>query len=283
MIRKFGTMALGLVAFLALGGTTRAAVIYGIGDRGQIVQVDLASLTETTLYTPAPTVGNGNALAIDSAGKNLYYRLPANGSLYRYDLTSPLSPPVALSFPSSVATISNASWYDGSYWAVRDGSNDIYRVNFGGGGNITTVDTLNNFNSPLTGGFSFGDIAITTAGRLYGTTSNNRFFRVDIAGGSASNYTLIDSNVGDTLQIALDPTQSFLYAHSHNSGKWWTMDLTNGDLTPIMKGGTQFTTTKLRDIASAAVPEPASIAMASFGGLFGLGLMARRRLAARRV
>lgn len=274
MIRRhFLAGAFGLATLMAAQSTDAATIAYGYADTDQIVRVDLDAMSESTIKnTGLPPTGNG--VAINDAGSRLFYRAPIDGNLYALDLGSLVQTQlVGAALPGMT---SSASFYDDAYWYVADNTDSLYRVDILGNA-ITGVTHYPDFDGAPGGSYAFGDIAITSMGLLYGATTAGLFYSVDVSGGSPTGYTVI-GNLGQTLQITMNGDGSGLLAHSFNSGLWWDLSF-SGTLTAIeVSPGVQFQTTPLRDIASVAVvPEPASMAMATVGGLLLAAAGLRRR------
>ena len=132
---------------------------------------------------------------------------------------------------------------------------------------------------------SFGDIAIDqNTGTLYANTSRGRFYSVDLSNPSLS-FAELRSSPGNNrtvgLQLSFDHLSNTLYGTNYNTGDWYTIDTSNGDLTQVVgfntlvAGGRGF-----RDLGGAAlnpVPEPSTIGLAAVGLIGGLGYTGIRR------
>lgn len=262
-------VAAAVVAGLGLSGAgASAGVVYGISDTGQILSVDLATHVESELLAGLGSDANG--LAFDTVGGRLLFRTPSTGELRAFNVnTNSLSTINILELAGTNA--SSAAFYDGAYWFVNQATDDLIKVDLTS--STPVVSTFLNFDGNVHSSFSFGDIVIDNNGILYGS-SNRGFFSVDISGASPTSFNLINTST-EQLQLAFRG-DGVLLGQKHggsNAGQWYTINLTSGIASEI-EG---FKTTQFRDLTSAAVPEPTSIAMLGLGGMSILGL-ARRRL-----
>ncbi|WP_165247508.1 DUF6923 family protein [Paludisphaera soli] len=261
-----------------MGGAASADVVYGIDNANNLIRVDLATQTSSVLFD-TPLSGASNGVALDATGNHLVFRNNEGGTLRSYDIAggslSTVANPSNLALPG---LSSDASFYDGAYWYVRNNSDALYRVDIDFSGAtpaITGVTTFANFDGGSATSFGFGDIAIAADGTLYGSSTQG-LFAVSLSGGSPTGYTVLNAQA-PLLQIALVANGTALVGHSFNTGEWYDISLT-GSVSKI----DGFRTVGLRDIASiGAVPEPASVAMMGLGGLAVLALARRKaRLAA---
>ena len=282
---RMTAMAGAAALVLCVANAASAGLVLGISNANDIIAVDTTARTEATVFRTGLT-GNSNGVAFDDANGRLLYRNGEAGSLYVWDRLSNIQTKLTgVGLPGSS---SNAAFHDDAYWYVEQNTDDLVRValDFSSPGSPMVASTTKfaNFDGPSQSSFSFGDIAISGSGILYGS-SNRGFFSLDIGGGTPSGFTNYGlsgiSPFGESvLQIGLNETQTGLYAHSFNTGRWY--DLTfNGVLTPILDGASPFTTTKLRDISSApsiaAVPEPSTLVLAALGLPMALVIARRNR------
>ena len=144
--------------------------------------------------------------------------------------------------------------------------------------------------------FEFGDIAIDSAGKLYGANASGAFFSLDLnqcpGAGCEAQYLIPSSasTVNPSLQIAFDENFQTLYGHTFSSnsngsitaaGGWGRVDTATGVYTPF-EGDEFFTSTPLRDIAGASNREvfvPGPLPVLGAGAAFGWTRRLRRRLA----
>ncbi|MEO8125621.1 MAG: hypothetical protein ABI822_00940 [Bryobacteraceae bacterium] len=244
--------------------------VYGLSDDNKIHQIDLTSYLDSIVFDTGLS-GSTNGAAWDSAAGKLYYRTPENDSTSAAPLyswapgTNTQSMLGGQSLPGFTA---NAAMYNGAYWYVESNTHTLVKASLvaldathSGVANVTTFD---NFDGSNLTSFSFGDITISQAGILYGS-SNHGLFSLNIAGAAPSQFQVINPGFG-VRQISLDPSGTFLYDHDYATGKWYRSDL-NGIETPVYSApGVQFATTGLRDIGDVlstppiiqAVPEPSA-------------------------
>ncbi|MEP6538458.1 MAG: hypothetical protein ABJF23_24170 [Bryobacteraceae bacterium] len=265
---------------------TAGQYLYGVAADSTIHRIDLTSYLDTIVFDTGLS-GITNGVAWDSASGKLYYRTPE-------DYTAPVAPLYTWEQATGIQSVlggqplpgftSNAAMYNGAYWYVESNSHTLVKATIVafdathyGVANVTTFD---NFDGSNLTSFSFGDIAISKSGILYGS-SNNGLFSLNIAGATPNQFQVINPNFG-VRQISLDPTGTFLYGHDYASGKWYISDL-NGIETPMYKSpGVQFITAGLRDIGEVistlptieAVPEPSAWQLL----LAGAGCLAIPRL-----
>jgi hypothetical protein len=152
--------------------------------------------------------------------------------------------------------------------------------------------------SPPANSFSFGDIAISESGTLYGTTVYGGFFKIDLTScgvatpGSCNNADITLTNADNTnpsLQIFYDNYngeslwgQRHVLPNTTDSGSWGTFDPTTGIYTNRSINPTGVA--QLRDIAGASqrsnAPVPGPLPLLGAGAAFGWTRRLRRRLKA---
>ena len=258
-----------ILAFLSASpSATAGSYVYGISDDNKIHQVDLTSYIDTVVFDTG-LAGLTNGVAWDSTSGKLYYRNPEDGSLYFWtQATNSQGYVIGEKLPGFNA---NASFYKGDYWYVEDGTDTLVRATLGfltpSYSVVGNTYTFADFDGTALTAFSFGDIDIDKSGILYGS-SNYGFFSVNISGPQPTQFQILSSTFG-VRQIALDPTQTFLYGQDHATGKWYSATL-NGTESALFKSPhVQFSSTPLRDIGAAittptipvipsSVPEPAA-------------------------
>lgn len=286
-----------VVSLLALAGVASAShaapFLFGVADGGNLYSIDIAAKQSSLLYTETATAtfAQPNALAFDASSNNLYYRAAQSGDLYSYSLATGVRSSSILSAVTLGGVTSNAAFYSGSYWAIRDNSSTLVRVS-----NLGTTPTVTTFSlgTGAPGSLSFGDIAITTGGVLYGHTSNSIFFSANIStlasatSGSATDYRSDNTGNLSSVQIAFDPTDTVLYGHNFAAtganDRWYTVNNTSatttfGDATAITGWNDALA---YRDIAGSAavIPESGTLALLGAGTLFGVmatGIKRRKR------
>ncbi len=257
-------------SFLSLAPRLSAgSYLYGISDDNKIHQVDLNSYIDTVVFDTG-LAGLTNGVGWDSSAGKLYYRNPENGSLYFW--TKATNSQGVMGGEKLPGFNANASFYNGDYWYVQDGTDTLVRASFYiAPPNYTLVANtyiFPNFDGTPLNSFLFGDITIDKNGVLYGS-SNHGLFSVNISGAIPTQFQLLSSTFG-VRQLALDPTGTFLYGQDHATGNWYQASL-NGIETPIYSSANvQFSSTPLRDVGSVissptitppsetALPEPAA-------------------------
>ena len=229
-------------------GTSTNANIYEINVTTGTTKL-LATLPGVHVSTSNP---NGNAW--DPVNNRLYFTNNTNKALYFWDFSSA----TANTAGTTAGVANGASFYNGAYYYIANGQDDLRRVTFDGAGNIASDTLLKaNFDGGVGDIYYFGDIAIIDDGDdgiLYGGAKVNpgameHFFSIDLTSPGYT-YTLIDSAWdGAHTQMAFG-ADGILYAPK--SG-WNAVDLTNGDLNP-----TGIPTAGLRkpDLASGPEVEP---------------------------
>ena len=249
-----------ILSFLSASpSATAGSYVYGISDDNKIHQVDLTSYIDTVVFDTG-LAGLTNGVAWDSTAGKLYYRSPENGSIYFWTQASNSQGHViGEKLPGFNA---NASFYRGDYWYVEDGTDTLVRATFDFGihnsSAVGQTEAFADFDGTARTAFSFGDIDIDKSGILYGS-SNYGLFSVNISGPKPTHFQILSSNFG-VRQIALDPTQTFLYGQDHTTGNWYSATL-NGIETPLNSSPrVQFSSTPLRDIGAVittpAMPRP---------------------------
>jgi hypothetical protein len=166
----------------------------------------------------------------------------------------------------------NGAYWNNAYWYIMPGTHMLVRVALQYDGSGTPAMISNGISSAtLTGGIPttnnnyIGDIAITSNGTLYATTSNgSMFYNLTLPSGplsgtiAATNIGTVGSPVIVRLQITFGPAGSTLYGQSFDNGQWYTVNTANGTLTPLsfstlINGGT----TGFQDVSGvSATPAP---------------------------
>ncbi len=287
-----GARGLCLAAFAAFLWTAPNAVagsyLYGVSDDGKIHQVNLTNFIDSVVFDTGLT-GLLNGVAWDDVNGLLYYRNPKDSNLYLWKRANNTQS-VLFGQPLPSGFNSNASFYNGAYWYVQDGTDTLVRAtmdfsipNFP---LIANVDTFANFDGTALTAFYFGDIAISNSGVLYGS-SNYGLFSSIISGPTPAQIRTLSPTFA-VRQISLDPTNSFLYTQDSTTGNWFTANL-SGTETPLYSASNvQFSTTPLRDLGATlltapilALPEPAAWQTLGIGlgamGFLGFGRKRRGR------
>lgn len=293
LLPLFVFAAPGLAAsyFYALGSNNH---LYEVSDTG--VQRDIRDLSGLVGVTPV------NGAAFDAGRSQFFFAVSgtggANASLWYWNQATNVTPVSLGLLPT--ARPDNGAYWDGAYWYVQQGTHTLHRIalQYDGSGN-PTLASGGASTGTLVGGVPtvnnnyFGDIVITSAGRLYATTANgNAFYSVNLGSGalsgnqSATSIGSVGSAGVDKLQLSLDSSGATLYGHAYDTGQWYTVDTSNGALTTLAfstltagvangfqdMGGASATATP-----SAGVPERGPWLALLSVTLFSLFLVRRRR------
>ena len=267
-VRSVSFLSAILALLSASPSATAGSFVYGISDDNKIHQVDLTSYIDTVVFDTG-LAGLTNGVAWDSTSGKLYYRNPEDGSLYFW--TRATNSQGMLNGEKLPGFNANAAFYKGDYWYIEDGTDTLVRATFDFGMPHSPVvahtEAFADFDGTALTAFSFGDIDIDKSGMLYGS-SNYGLFSVNISGPQPTQFQILSGYFG-VRQIALDPTQTFLYGQDHVTGRWYSETL-NGTESALFKSPhVQFSSTPLRDIGTAittpailvipsSVPEPAA-------------------------
>lgn len=145
----------------------------------------------------------------------------------------------------------NAAYWAESFWWFTHNSNILneLQLNYSAPSNPGLANvTSSNHNSWAVRGMdlpvligpntnSFGDIAIDNDGILYGYTSRGRFYKVNLSDPETTFEEISPSQGNDNkkgLQLSFSSDYSILFGHDYDTGKWYTINLTNGNLTEII-------------------------------------------------
>ncbi len=218
-------------------------IIYGIefGGSGLYeISIENGTVTKEQLFATPRT--NNNGLAFDRENQRLYYA--AGSNLYFYDLEVGLET-TAGSLPDG-HVVFGACFGMGSYWYINNRTDDLYRVDFDGDGEIDTIDDTTHM--AIAGGkeFGLGDIAMDKAetGIIYGSTSatydDTEFFTYNVV---SQEYEMItdesDNDAAVNLQIAFG-LDGFLYGTVTRQSTWYVVDTEQGTRDLFYTGTQQF-------------------------------------------
>ncbi|MFC2008530.1 hypothetical protein ACFLUT_00540 [Chloroflexota bacterium] len=214
-------------------------MIYGArtagGTKG-LYEIDVANDTVTLLKAitgAAADVNNGtgytNGLAYDPDSNKLYLTAPPRVGtsptpLWSYDIDADALQSLG-SLPGSVVS---GSFYQGAYYYIAEGTNSLWKAELDGGP-IAPVLVFSGFGVPSS--FTFGDIAISSTGMLFGSTrvSPRMFFSLDLNSLSGDYQVFAGSNALD-LQLAYG-SNGILYGANHGNGKFYVVDEATGTAT----------------------------------------------------
>jgi hypothetical protein len=244
--------------------------IYEISDTGtKRVVRDVSTLVGATSTNAI------NGIAFDTVRGQVFFAAPnpsgsGLASLWYWN-QSTNSTPVNLG-QLTTSRPDNGAYWNNAYWYIMPGTHTLVRVALQYDGSGTPTMASNGISSAtLTGGIPttnnnyIGDIAITSSGTLYATVSNgSMFYNLTLPSGAlsgtiaATNIGTVGSPIVGRLQIAFGPAGMTLYGQSFDNGQWYTVNTTNGVLTPLsfttlINGGT----TGFQDVSGvSATPSP---------------------------
>ena len=296
---------------LALAAPSHATFIYGIDDDNVIWEADPAPGEQTfqsafTTGIDTAVDGFSNAFAFDRNRDQMLFlnRGVPNGTaaglqennLWMWNKSNDTISQIATGATigtAGQATPANAAYYNNAFWFFDEGSFNLNRITLDYTNPLApTFSARDTFAvTPAPGAASsnaFGDIAIdANNGVLYAYTSataGGAFYSLDlntISGATVGGYNSISGGSAVGLQISFDELYDKLYGHDYNTGKWYEINKSTGNLTDL-----GFTTTLangfgFRDIAGAsaltAVPEPGSSMIFTMLAMGGSAIVNRRR------
>ena len=249
-----------LAAIACAVSLAHADIVYGLNSNGAqgIYEID-TNTGATTLVAATPSLATadsaGNALAYDAAS-NAFYYVRRTGTT-NYFMRNAGGVETTLGALGATQPIFSGTFYNGHYWAVRNGAaNTVLRLTPTA---IGFTPALQSIGLPINS--NFGDIASTDSGLVYSSsTSGFHSFDLNTPGSPA---TMI-SSVSSTDQIAFGNTGLFAIQGSDI----YSVDLATGAKT--------FTASTVADLSFndlASVPTPGTLALL---GLAGLGARRRR-------
>ena len=242
MVPRLIPAMLAIATTLVAGGAIATAApvnIYGIDDANSIWEIDPVA-KQFTRVNDTGLGGQSNSMAYDTTRDQFFFTNAATSSLRfwgRGSTGAGSTPAVATLSQIGVGTDpANASYYDNSYWYVTGGQQLLHRVSFSYAGTTPAFSTTTPISLAASGypASNYGDIAINAkTGVLYGTTTGGLFYRINLAtAGQPGSYTAIRTGL-TSLQVSFNADYSTLFAHSYNTGRWYTLDTSNGDLTDL--------------------------------------------------
>lgn len=236
---------------------SHAGTLLGLDDSA-IYRIDAKTGVSTVAASlTGHGTGDANALAYDAATGTAYFQ--RNSALWSVNLTSGAFAQTGY----TVGDIADATFSNGQY--VYGTGSALMAVDF----TKKSPVTLGTYNK----GWSFGDIATTADGTLYGSAERSTF-RIDKNGA----YTALNS-AGHNLQLGFVGTSLYGIANGNDTyakGAIYTVDLGTGVQTDTgVVARLNGSALAIRDAATyQAVPEPAPIAALAIGAV---GLLRRRR------
>ena len=253
-------LAAPLLAIACTGSLAHADFVYGLNGSGSkgIYRIDTnTGATTLVAATPSLTVGGsgGNGLAYDAANSAFYY-VRQTGTT-RFFMRNVGGTETTLGAITAPGVVFSGTFYNGHYWAVRNGiANTALRLTPAGAGFTQSILPIG-----LPVNANFGDIASTATGLTYAACTMGFFsFNLSTPGSPATTVTLAPSNY----QIAFGNTGLFGVQGSNI----YSVNTTTGirTFTAATAPGLSF-----NDLAS--VPTPGTLALL---GLAGLGARRRR-------
>jgi MYXO-CTERM domain-containing protein len=254
-------LAAPLLAIACTGSLAHADFVYGLNGSGSkgIYRIDTnTGATTLVAATPSLTVGGsgGNGLAYDAAN-NAFYYVRQTGTT-RFFMRNVGGTETTLGAITAPGVVFSGTFYNGHYWAVRNGTaNTALRLTPAGAGFTQSILPIG-----LPVNANFGDIASTATGLTYAACTMGFFsFNLSTPGSPATTVTLAPSNY----QIAFGNTGLFGVQGSNI----YSVNTTTGirTFTAATAPGLSF-----NDLAS--IPTPGTLALL---GLAGLGARRRRR------
>ena len=244
--------------------------IYEISDTGT-----KRAVRDVSTLVGATSTNAINGIAFDTIRGQVFFAAPnpsgsGLASLWYWNQATN-STPVNLG-QLTTSRPDNGAYWNNAYWYIMPGTHTLVRVALQYDGSGTPTMITNGISSatltggiPTTGNNYIGDIAITSNGTLYATISNgSMFYNLTLPSGPLSG-TIAATNIGTVgspaiarLQITFGPAGSTLYGQSFDNGQWYTVNPTNGTLTPLsfstlINGGT----TGFQDVSGvSATPAP---------------------------
>lgn len=263
------TASLLALASTALAGAPIAGAapvnIYGIDDANSIWEIDPVA-KQFMRVNDTGLSGQSNSMAYDTSRDQFFFTNASTSSLRFWGRGSSgagSTPAVATLGQIGVGSDpANASYYDNSYWYVTGNQQLLHRVAFSYSGSTPAFASTTPISLAASGypSSNYGDIAINgKTGVLYGTTTSGLFYRINLAtAGQPGSYAQIRTGL-PSLQVSFNADYSTLFAHSHPTGRWYTLDTSTGDLTDL-----DFTTivpgtsSGFRDLGGAATTDAGS-------------------------
>ena len=264
-IIAMAALAVGVGAVGNATAASKSVNIYGIDDANSIWEIDPLAQKFTRVNNTG-LGGQSNSMAYDTARDQFFFTNASTSSLRFWNRATqgPGSTPAVATFGQIGvgSDPANASYYDNAYWYVTGNQQLLHRVSFNYAGATPAFSTTTRIPLGPSGYPSsiYGDIAINgQTGVLYGTTVAGLFYRIDLArAGQAGSYTAIRTGL-PSLQLSFNADYSTLFAHSHPTGRWYTLDTGSGALTDlgfvtIVPG----TTDGFRDLGGASTTDVGS-------------------------
>lgn len=231
--------------------------VYGvIGQTGDLYEIDVQNQRENLIFENPNNYSSyyPNALAFDAVNDRLYFAANKN-TLWFYDFSQNklVNAGAIVQAHGSSNDVYGATFGDGYFWYVPNGTAWLYKVAFDDAGTVVSSEKVlmtENLN------FRFGDIELDYAdGIIYGSDLGRYF--------TYNTRTLVFTDLGSTgknLQLAWGH-DGVLYGHSTSDDKWYSVNQDSGVKTEIFQGELTY-----NDLASSSksVWNPGDCAWAKF-------------------
>lgn len=241
-----------------------------------LYEVDYSTGVASFLTSLTPTFASANGLAylngLGSIG-SIVYGNDADSRIAivnRSNLSQVVSGDLnAFTTGAFTGPIRNGTSYNGSFYTIAQGTDDLWKIDFNSGTFLLTAavkvaDMWNN-----TKGYNFGDIAISNSGILYSTAINNatnnaEFFSYDVVALNSP------TNLGSGLYNGLGfGNNGLLYGSLDSTGHSWNeINTVTGSINSVIGTGLTYTLADLTQAApTSVVPEPSSTLLLIAAGL----------------
>ena len=220
------------------------AIFYGIYENNSVWAIDTVNKTTTEIISSG-ILNHNNSLAFDPDRDQLFC-IGTGGIEYWASGTNTIQNVSGVSLGLTTSP-DNAAFYNDALWYFEHDSNKLWKatLSYTGSGNtavpsvsgVTSYQVLNMDHTNLFNTNTFGDIAINRgSGILYGSTSRGRFYSIDLSD-IVNTFSETVESLGDDrtvgFQLSFDELNSVLYATNYNTGDWYIVNTTNGDLIQV--------------------------------------------------
>jgi len=222
----------------------KMAIFYGIYENNSVWAIDTVNKTTTQVITSGILTHN-NSLAFDPTRDQLFC-IGTGGIEYWASGTNTVQNVSGVSLGLTTSP-DNAAFYNDALWYFEHDSNKLWKatLSYTGSGNtavpsvsgVTSYQVLNMNHTSLFNTNTFGDISIDRgSGILYACTSRGRFYSIDLSD-TVNTFSETAESLGDDrtvgLQLSFDEVNRVLYGTNYNTGDWYIVNVTNGDLIQV--------------------------------------------------
>jgi hypothetical protein len=229
-------------------GTSRGSESAG---GGRVYKINLSDFSAEELWVTHPTdVGRGdypNGNAYDQDNERFYYTsIHTNPTkLYFYKFSDDTGDHEAGSLGRGTQ-VACGTLYNGEYYFIRQGGKILYKVALhpvSGELDGPIQKRYEITSGPITSFGNFGDIVVDqSTGMLYGSSSNSRFWYIDLSDLSTEGeLNTLDNDFPKFLQLAFS-SDGVLYGHDAGGGTFYTIDLDADPVTATFHGTVNFPT-----------------------------------------